>query len=115
MPQLDLRSALDETAGRVPLSEADGVVERAADTVERAGRLDIGARVDQRVEGFHVVAAGRPVQGRLIVHAVVARVDIGAGVDEHRDGLPDAREVPGPIGRDVEQRQRVPRGADDPG
>ena len=65
VPELDVRAALDEAPRRIPLPEADRVVERTCHAVERAGRLDVGAPFEQRIEHLHVVTARGPVQRRL--------------------------------------------------
>ncbi|GAA2260823.1 hypothetical protein GCM10010104_67830 [Streptomyces indiaensis] len=91
-----------------PLAEPPGVGERGATADHRAGRLDVGARRDERVEHRHVVAAGRPVQRRLRVRPVETGTRIGPGGDQDRDRLGTAREVPRPVGRDVQQAAGAP-------
>lgn len=70
-----LRTALDQPLRGLPLPERPGVRQRGAAGDDAAGRLDVGARVDERVQHLHVVAAGRPVQRRLLVRAVEPGVD----------------------------------------
>ena len=115
MPELDSRAALHQATGCRPLPEPDRVVERAADAVERTGRLDVGTCIQQRVENGDIVAARRPMQWRLCVRTFVAGVDVGAGLDQHGERRRSIREVPAlVIGRHVQQRQGMPTSADDP-
>jgi hypothetical protein len=58
------------------------------------------AGVEQRVEHLDVVAARGPVQRSLLVRSPEpAGVDVGAGLDQGRDGRHTAREITRPIGR----------------
>jgi hypothetical protein len=51
-----------QASRRRPLTEPDGVGERRAPTEHGAGGLDVGAGLEQGVDGGDVVAARRPVQ-----------------------------------------------------
>jgi hypothetical protein len=53
---------LNQLAGDVPAAVPDRVAERGAD--RRAGCLDVGTAVDERLGHVDVVAADRPVQRR---------------------------------------------------
>jgi hypothetical protein len=105
MPELRPRPALDQPARRPPLSERDRVVERRPTANDGAGRLDVGAGVEQGIENPDVVAARSSVQRRLSMAAArERRIDVGAGPDEsgHRAG--PVRMVARPVGGDVQQR-----------
>ena len=105
VPELRLRTALDEPARGFPLAESDRVGERRAAADHGSWRLDIGACVEQRIEHLDVVAARRPVQRRLGMRAAVERgIDVGARLDQRRHGGRAVREVAGPVGGDVQQR-----------
>ena len=65
------RAALVEPAQRLPLRVPEGGFGWRAAADGRAGVLDVGARVEQRVDEFDVVVARRPMQRCLVVpHAV---------------------------------------------
>jgi hypothetical protein len=98
-----LRTALDQPMRGLPLPKRPGVRQRGAAGDDAAGRLDVGARVDERVQHLHVVAAGRPVQRRLLVRAAEPGVDLGARLDQERHGRGAVGEVAGPVGGDVQQ------------
>ena len=65
--------------------------------------LDVGARIEQRVERLDVVAARGPVQRSLGVRTGEARVDVGAGGDQRTDLGGRLGDVAGPVGDDVQQ------------
>jgi hypothetical protein len=86
LPEVGARTAFEQPAGGVPLTESD------------------------------VVAAGRPVQRGLGMRTGEARVDVRAGGDERADLGAGLRDVPGPVGDDVQQRPRLSLlGVADPG
>ena len=59
--------ALKQTAGSAPVREHDGVRHRGPAGKHRAGRLDIGASVQQCIEDSHIIATGGPMEGRFRV------------------------------------------------
>src|SRR5947209_5271477 len=77
VPRLfDAGAASDEEPGYLPAAIPDRVSERAADRAVR--RVDVGAGVDERGRDMGVVAAGRPMQGRLVAGSRPG-VGVGAG------------------------------------
>ena len=104
LPDVGAGSTCDEAAGGAPGGEGDGVGERREAADEAAEGFDIGSVVEEGIEGFDVVTAGGPVEGRFgMGQAEGAGVDVGSEGDERRDGLANAGEVAGPIGGDVEE------------
>ena len=75
------------------------VGERGAAADDRAAGFDVGADVQERVQRFNVVAAGRPVQWCLGVVADAGRGD----VDEGGNGAADVREVAKPVRGDKQE------------
>ena len=71
-----------------------------------AGRLDVGAGTEERVEDLDVVAAGGPMQRGHRVGAGEAGVDLGARRDQHADNRGAIGMVAGPVDGDVQQRGR---------
>ncbi len=61
VPERGVRAVLDQPAGGVPLTESRGVVQWGDASDHRAGRFDVGAGLDERLERFDVVAAGSPM------------------------------------------------------
>ena len=77
LPEVGSCAAFEELPCGVPLAVGDRVGDRCAAGDDGAVGFDVGAGVQERVERVDVVAAGRPVQGRLAVRAGKARVDVG--------------------------------------
>jgi hypothetical protein len=77
VPECGAGASLDEPVGRLPLPEGHGVAERGAAGDDRAGCLDVGPSVDQRVEGLDLVAARGPVQRRFGMRPGEPGVDVG--------------------------------------
>ncbi len=69
---------LDEPVRSPPLPERPRVPERRTAADDRAGCLDVGAGVEERVEHVDVVARRRPVQRSLGVRALEPAVDVSA-------------------------------------
>ena len=84
-------------------SQAVGRVERRADRAVR--RLHVGAAVDQRAGHVDIVAARRPVQGRLGARLVrVTGVRVRARFDEQPHDLGTVWKVSRPVGNHVQGR-----------
>ena len=107
LPEGGARAALEQPARGRPLAEGDGVGHRGAAADHGAAGLDVGARVEQRVDRLDVVAARRPVQRRLGVRAGEPRVGVGAGRHERGDLLARLRDVARPVGDDVQRGPRL--------
>ena len=75
----------DQAPGSRPLPKGRGVGQRGAVGDDGAVGLDIGARVEQRVEYGHVITTGRPVQRGLTMGSGEPGIDIRPGRDERRD------------------------------
>ena len=85
LPEVGSGAAFQQAPRGVPLAEGDGVGDRRAAGDDGTVGFDVGAGVQQRVERFDVVAARGPMQRRLAVRSREARVDVGAGGNEHGD------------------------------
>ena len=72
----------------------------------RTVRLDIGAGVEQGIDGIDVVRTGRPVQRCFPMRTGEASVDCGAGGCQQSNGSGDGRVVPRPVGGDVQRGAR---------
>ena len=107
LPEVDLRAELHEPAGRAPLTERDGVRQRAVAVDHRPWRLDVRPGLDERVEHLDVVAAGRPMQRPLGVPSAERRVDVRARRDEPGHDRATVGEIARPVGRDVQRRSLV--------
>ena len=78
MPELaDPGAACAEEAGNVPAPVSDGVVQWGADRI-LPGLFNVGAAADQCVGYVGVVAAGRPVQGRLGLRSLRVTTALGS-------------------------------------
>ena len=102
-PNVRAGAPLHETASGMPIAECRRIGHRRSSSDDGADGLDVGARIQQRVEDGHVVATGRPVQRRLAGPADPPGVDIRAGTNQQAHDHRSVREVAGPVGRDVEE------------
>jgi hypothetical protein len=105
MPEKRTRAALDQTPRRCPLPVADGAGQRRAAVDRRARALDIGSRIEQRIDQRHIVIAGPSMQWRLAVpHPDRRRIEVGAGRSEGANDVDSIRIVPRPIGEKMQRR-----------
>jgi hypothetical protein len=107
-------AAFDQPQGRVPLPERDRVGHGGASADDGSVGFDVSARVEQRVHGHHVIAAGRPLQRRLGVRAGEPGIDPGARGHQRGDDGGTVREVTGPLRDHVQQGARSARITSEP-
>lgn len=104
--QRGARAALDQAVRPPPLPERPRIIQRRTATDHRTRGVDVRPGVQQRVEHLDVVAAGRPMQRRLLVRPGEPGVHLGTRRHQRGHRCRTARIVPRPVRDDVQQRPR---------
>ena len=97
------RSALDQSSRDFPLPEPHRIRQRRATANHRAGRFDVRACVEKRVQQRHVIAACGPMQRCFCMRAVKSCVHVRASLNERDHCFSTVWKISGPVSHDVQQ------------
>ena len=103
LPQVGAGPELNEPGSRAPLADRDGIGEGTPAVDHRPWRLDVRARLDQRVEHLDVVTAGGPMQPPFGVRTTERGVDVRARRDKRGHDRATVGKVARPVGEHMQR------------